>query len=78
LSGSSSSVTDGSIHSEKMRARDRWAAWKMKPSAGMSLASRRLTSSPAGVCVMLGFSAWDWYIRLSEPPPDQPHSTTFS
>ena len=28
--------TDGSIQSESMRARDRWAAWKMTASAGMS------------------------------------------
>src|SRR6218665_1081414 len=77
-SGSFSSNTEGSIHSESIRALPVCAAWKMKASAAIRLGYVILQGSPAGVVDIVGFSACDWYSNDNDPPPDQPTSTTFS
>ena len=49
LSGSFSSITEGSITSHSIRAREACAAWKRIASAGISPAPAKSTGSPAGV-----------------------------
>ncbi|MCY1308174.1 hypothetical protein D9M70_581620 [compost metagenome] len=55
--GRLSSLIEGSIHSVRVRLRDRCAARRAMPSAGIRFAFVRSMGSPAGVWVTVGFSA---------------------
>src|SRR6218665_3055998 len=68
-SGSFSSNTEGSIHSESIRALPVCAAWKMKASAGIRPAFLVLQGAPAGGGGIFGFFTFDWDRQYREPPP---------